>query len=202
MKRAWGATPETVHSAAAYAVWASRHFHPRIWHHAGGPRPDRHQRAHACVFEPARPDAHALDHGRIPGEPPHSRAAVQCSTWTIPVDGADAFVLTSAERAADLPHKPVLIHAAAFAQLAPADTDQMSSLGRVGPDLIAETLWRRSEIQREAIDLIYPYDGFHHHPLGVAARKRLAIARGARGAPLFVRAGTRAGRVSTSAAPS
>ena len=46
----------------------------------------------------------------------------------LPVDGADAFVLTSAERSTSLPHPPVLVHATATGMVGENTEDQLASL--------------------------------------------------------------------------
>ena len=78
----------------------------------------------------------------------------------IPVDGADAFVLTSAPRARDLRTPAVLMHAANMGQTAHAEEDQLRDLDHTGQSLALARLWERSEIKREDADLLYPYDGF------------------------------------------
>jgi acetyl-CoA acetyltransferase len=77
-----------------------------------------------------------------------------------PVDGADAFVVTSAARARDLPHPPVLIHTAVMGQTDLPYEDQMPDFGHTGQQVVARELWRRSDIRREDIDVFFPYDGF------------------------------------------
>ncbi len=158
-----GATPETLTSAAAYAAWAGRHFYEY-----GTTREDLaliaiNARTHAAT------NPHALMRKPLTLEEYLGARMIRepfgLFDMDYPVDGADALVLTTAERAADLPHRPVLIHAAALGQRAPADQDQMQSLARVGSDLVAERLWANSDVRRESIDLIYPYDGFTIIPL-------------------------------------
>jgi acetyl-CoA acetyltransferase len=69
-----------------------------------------------------------------------------------PVDGADAFVITSADRAADLPGPAVLVHAAAAATHHPQD----------GPhqETVTARLRAQSDLWLDDIDVYYPYDGF------------------------------------------
>jgi acetyl-CoA acetyltransferase len=79
-----------------------------------------------------------------------------------PVNGACAVVITTAERAADLPTAPVYIDATAFGTGRAPDWS-------VGPDFLfggtlacAETLWKRSSFTPEDVDVLELYDGFTH----------------------------------------
>ena len=78
----------------------------------------------------------------------------------LPVDGADAFVLTTAEWADALPHQPVLIHAATTGIVGKNDEDQLTTLGRTGQHVVVEQLRRTSDIWIDDVDLFYPYEGF------------------------------------------
>jgi acetyl-CoA acetyltransferase len=77
----------------------------------------------------------------------------------IPVDGADAFVLTTAERAKKLPHPAVLIHAASIG-LGTSDEDQLPSLGRHGQHVVVDALKAKSDLWIDDVDVFFPYDGF------------------------------------------
>jgi len=76
------------------------------------------------------------------------------------VDGAEAFVLARVERAADTPHRPVLLHAATTGRTAFAREDQLEGFGRLGPDVAMRALWERSDLALGDVDLFYPFDGF------------------------------------------
>jgi acetyl-CoA acetyltransferase len=78
----------------------------------------------------------------------------------IPVDGADALVITTAERAKDLTNKPVYIHAASYGQVPETQDDLMRGLGCHGQQVAAKALWDRSDIKLADVDLFYPFDGF------------------------------------------
>lgn len=77
-----------------------------------------------------------------------------------PVDGGDAFVVTSAERAADLPGPAVLVHASSFGRTHLPYSDQQADLDRTGAHIAARNLWSRSDLARADVDLLYLYDGF------------------------------------------
>jgi acetyl-CoA acetyltransferase len=80
----------------------------------------------------------------------------------IPIDGVAAFVLTSGERARDLPHRPVYV--SGFGQGSPTrltsstvwTLDEMMEGGRTA----ARQLWESSGLTRDDIDLPQLYDGF------------------------------------------
>jgi acetyl-CoA acetyltransferase len=80
----------------------------------------------------------------------------------IPVDGVAAFVLTSAERARDLPHRPVYV--SGYADVSPLQRrapslwpyDDMMALGRVCIDQACE----RAGVAPAEIDFLQAYDGF------------------------------------------
>jgi acetyl-CoA acetyltransferase len=78
----------------------------------------------------------------------------------VPVDGADAFVLTTAERAKDLPKRPVLVHATTAGIVGPPDEDQSPGLGRHGQHVVVKDLRAKSDIWIPDIDVYFPYDGF------------------------------------------
>jgi acetyl-CoA acetyltransferase len=77
------------------------------------------------------------------------------------VDGADAVVVTSAERARSLARPPVMIHVAAFAEPrhGPVFYEQYADYQELGPWLTADVLWKRSELALPDVDVFYPYDG-------------------------------------------
>lgn len=80
----------------------------------------------------------------------------------IPVDGVAAFVLTSAERAVDTPHRPVYV--AGYATGAPVRHRlplhwPLDDIMEVGAET-ARRLWDRAGIGPEEVDLPQVYDGF------------------------------------------
>ena len=84
----------------------------------------------------------------------------------IPTDGADAFVVTTAERAADLARPPVLIHAATTGTAACAAEDQLADLAHHGQHVVAESLRAKSDLWLSDVDVFLPYDGFTIITLG------------------------------------
>ena len=80
----------------------------------------------------------------------------------IPVDGVACFLLTSAERARDLPHRPVYV--AGYATGAPVRHRlplhwPLDDIMEVGSET-ARRLWERSGIGPSEVDLPQVYDGF------------------------------------------
>ncbi|MGP3990687.1 lipid-transfer protein [Streptomyces sp. 3N207] len=79
-------------------------------------------------------------------------------------DGGQALVVTSAERARDLPHRPALITAAAQGagraqeQMTSFYRDDLTGLPETG--VVAQQLWRTSGLRPEDIDVAVLYDHF------------------------------------------
>jgi len=76
------------------------------------------------------------------------------------VDGADALILTTAERARDLPHKPVLIHAATTGRAQFNREDQMLGLHTNGQGVAVRRYRQTSDLMPDDVDILYAYDGF------------------------------------------
>ena len=84
----------------------------------------------------------------------------------LPVDGADAFVITTAERARDLRDDPLLIHAATVGLASEGDEDQLGGLSRTGQHVVVEQLKAKSDLWLDDVDVFFPYDGFTIITLG------------------------------------
>lgn len=80
----------------------------------------------------------------------------------IPVDGVATFVLTSAERAKDMPNRPVYVSGYAFSPPAPRRLPQHWPLDDImaGGATLARRLWEHAGIGPQEIDLPQLYDGF------------------------------------------
>lgn len=150
--------PEDAGKAAAYAAWASRYIHEygaskdpfaRV---AINSRTNAAANPLAAATEPL--SFGAYDAGRMIRDP------LNVYDMDLPVDGADAFVLTTAEKARSLPHRPVLIHAATSGIVGKNDEDQLVGLERTGQHVVVEQLRRTSDIWIDDIDLFFPYEGF------------------------------------------
>ena len=76
------------------------------------------------------------------------------------IDGADAFVLTTAERARDLPAQPVLVHALSMGLPDHPEEHLVTDLQHTGQAVAARSLRERSELWIDDIDVFMPYDGF------------------------------------------
>jgi hypothetical protein len=84
----------------------------------------------------------------------------------VPVDGADAFIVTTAERARAMPALPVLVHAASMGMTAPPEEHLAASLDATGQPLAARDLRAKSDLWLDDIDLFWMTDGI----AGVTAR--------------------------------
>jgi len=78
----------------------------------------------------------------------------------IVVDAADAFILTTTERAADLKHKPVLIHTGTLGRASKSSDIGTLDLETTGQSVVAKRLRESSDIEITSTDLLYLYDGF------------------------------------------
>jgi acetyl-CoA acetyltransferase len=150
--------PEDATKAAAYAAWASRYIHEYGATKDPFARVAINSRTNAAGNPLAAATTPlsfgAYDAARMIRDP------LNIYDMDLPVDGADAFVLTTAERARALPHHPVLIHAATSGIVGKNDEDQLDGLQRTGQHVVVEQLRRTSDIWIDDIDLFYPYEGF------------------------------------------
>jgi acetyl-CoA acetyltransferase len=150
--------PENVSMAVGYTAWASRYLHEygvtregfgRI---AVNGRTNAAKNPLAAITAPITLDDYYA--ARMIRDP------LCMLDMDLPVDGADAFVLTTAERARSMPHPPVLIHAATAGLIDGNDEDQLPSLARHGQHVVVETLRAKSDLWLDDVDVYYPYDGF------------------------------------------
>jgi acetyl-CoA acetyltransferase len=79
-----------------------------------------------------------------------------------PVSGANAVVITTAERARDLRHKPVVIDATAYATGPRPDWIQSDDFIYGGTRRCGERLWSRTSLTPKDVDVAALYDGFTH----------------------------------------
>ena len=78
----------------------------------------------------------------------------------IPIDGADAMVLTTAEHAKHLRKKPVYIHATSYGMTDHPEPDQAIDLRHNGQQIAIKALWEKSDLKLKDMDIYFPYDGF------------------------------------------
>jgi acetyl-CoA acetyltransferase len=156
--------PESIDMAAGYAAWASRYLHETgasrtvFGRVAVNSRTNAAANPLAVLRDPMSLDDHA--NARMIREP------LGLLDMDLPVDGADAFVVTTVERARRLPHRPVLIHATSLGLIDRNDEDQLPSLARHGQHVVVNALRAKSDIWIDDIDLFYPYDGFTNIAVG------------------------------------
>jgi acetyl-CoA acetyltransferase len=151
-------TPDTVAGVVGYAAWASRYMHQfgAKREHLGmiaiNDRSNAAANPHAALREPlTMPDYLSA---RMIREP------LSMLDMDYPVDAADAFIITTAERAADMPHPSVLVHAVTSGMTDHPDEDQQVDLHHTGQQIVMKNLWEMSDIKLDDIDVYFPYDGF------------------------------------------
>jgi acetyl-CoA acetyltransferase len=149
--------PETIKMAPAYTAWAARYMHEYgvgkepFGRFAVNMRTNAAQNPIAAMKAPMTlDDYYAARMIRWP---------LSMLDMDVPVDGADALVLTTAERAKSMPHPSVLIHAATIG-LGTSDEDQLPSLAHHGQHVVVEALKAKSDIWIDDVDVFFPYDGF------------------------------------------
>lgn len=149
---------DTIAGAPSYAAWASRYVaeygarREYFGHVAVNNRMNASMNDHAVMRDPITMDDYLS--ARMVREP------LCILDMDLPIDGGDALVVTTAERARDLAKPAVLIHAATLGQTAHPQEDQTASLRDNGQTVVAKALWEKSDLTRRDLDLLYPYDGF------------------------------------------
>lgn len=150
--------PETIAAAVGYTAWASRYIHDygvpkeHFGYVAVNDRSNAHRNPAAALRDAiTMEDYHAARIIRWP---------LCLLDMDLPVDGADAFVITTAERAGDLALRPVLINAAALGMTDRNAEDQMPDLDHHGQQVVVRALRAKSDFWIDDCDVYFPYDGF------------------------------------------
>ncbi|KRD05738.1 acetyl-CoA acetyltransferase [Mycobacterium sp. Root265] len=150
--------PESMASSVGYAGWAARYLYEFGLHRDAFAPVALNARANAADNPAAaRREPLTLDdyhNGRM------VRWPLSVHDMDVAVDGADAFIVTTAERARDLALPPVFIHAAVLGQASPAEEDQNTSLRHHGQQIVIDTLRAKSDFWLDGVDVYFPYDGF------------------------------------------
>ena len=109
---------------------------------------------HAVLRDPITMDDYLVS--RVLAEPLH---LLDCD---YPVSGANALVVTTLDRARDLPHKPVVVDAFAYATGPRPDWIQAEDFIFGATRRCGERLWSRSSLTPQDVDVAELYDGFTH----------------------------------------
>ncbi len=150
--------PESIFGAVGYTAWASRYLYEygakreHFGYVAINDRSNAARNPGAAMREPLSMEDY-LQARMI-------RWPLCLLDMDVPVDGADAFVITTAERARDLPHAPVLVNAAALGMIDKNDEAQQPSLRRNGQHVVVDALKAKSDFWIDDCDVYFPYDGF------------------------------------------
>jgi acetyl-CoA acetyltransferase len=150
--------PENIAGAVGYTAWASRYMHEfgvpkeHFGYVAINDRSNAARNPAAALREPITMDDY-LGARMI-------RWPLCLLDMDVPVDGADAFVITTAERARDLPLTPVLINAVALGMVDTNEEDQQVSLRHHGQQVVVEALRAKGDFWIDDVDVYFPYDGF------------------------------------------
>ena len=150
--------PDLVTAPVGHAAWARRYLdefgatREHLGYVALNGRSNARRNPHAALRAPLTMEQY------LDAEP--LREPLSKFDMDYPVDGGDAFILTSVERAKSLPQPPVLVHAATQGVMAYASVDQVPDLRYTGQDVAMKHLWERSDASLSDVDLFLPYDGF------------------------------------------
>jgi acetyl-CoA acetyltransferase len=151
-------TAETPTGTFGYCAWAARYLHEfgetreTLGRIAVNSRTNATRNPHALYRQPLTMEDYMA--GRMVREP------LCVFDMDPPVDGGDAVIVTTAERARDLRQRPVYVHAATYGRTRLAFADQLESYRHSGKEVVAEALWEKSDVALEDIDIFLPYDGF------------------------------------------
>jgi acetyl-CoA acetyltransferase len=79
-----------------------------------------------------------------------------------PVDGAEAFVITTADRANDLPHPPVIFEATTFGQsgLGIHNYENGRAWNLTASWYAMQSLFQKTDLSADDVDIFFPYDGY------------------------------------------
>lgn len=150
--------PEAVNGSVGYTAWGSRYMHefgvPR--EHLGlvaiNGRTNAQSNPAAAMRTPMTMDDY-LSARMI-------RWPLCLYDMDVAVDGADAFIITSTERARDLALPPVLVHGVVLGMVDRNEEDQTVSLRHHGQQVTVEALRAKSDFWIDDIDVFMVYDGF------------------------------------------
>lgn len=154
-----------LHSGEPYAAWMSRYMHDygvgkdAFAYMAVNNRSHGSRNPAAVMQVPITLDDY--QNSRMIWEP------MQMFDMDVPVDCAEAHVITTAERARDLDVKPVYIHAMSLGGTRIGEFYE-NTLGWTENAhwAAAQGLWDRSEIRLPDVDIFYPYDGYTIDAIG------------------------------------
>jgi acetyl-CoA acetyltransferase len=153
-----GFGPDSIRGAVGYTAWASRYLYEYgetrdvFGYVAVSDRSYAAANPGAAMRDPMTMDDYLA--ARM------IRWPLSLFDMDVPADGADAFVITTAERARDMALPPVLVHACTTGQVDQNEEDQSPSLRRHGQHIVVESLRAKSDFWLDDIDLFFPYDGF------------------------------------------
>ncbi len=156
--------PEANNPSAAYAAWASRYIHEYDARREDFGRVALNMRANAQHNPLAAMKTPLTMQGYLQAR--MIREPLCMLDMDVPVDGADAFVLTTTERAKAMTRNPVVVHAATVGLVDKNDEDQLPNLRHHGQHVVVESLKAKSDIWLSDVDVFLPYDGFSIITLG------------------------------------
>lgn len=150
--------PHSVFGVAGYAAWANKYLHDfgakreYLGYVAINARSNAARNDNAVMRKPLTMDEYLA--GRMIREP------LCMYDMDIPTDGADAFIVTTAERARDMAQPAVLVHAAAAGQAATSSEEHTPDFDHTSQVITARGLWERSDLGLNELDVYCLYDGF------------------------------------------
>jgi acetyl-CoA acetyltransferase len=153
-----GPGPEAIHGSVGYTAWASRYIHEygvpkeHFGYVAINDRTNAAANPAAAMRKPMTMEDY-LSARMI-------RWPLCLYDMDVPVDGADAFIITTTERARDLPLPPVLIQAVALGMTGKNDEEQTVDLEHHGQQATVRALKAKSDFWIDDCDVYFPYDGF------------------------------------------